>query len=169
MNRLEGFKLRFLWFTHTTQKWVEKCRTMENSNCFQKKKRQICFDSLINIYIQTTVCMCYAMSYKPSKKFNVVFIIKKAIRRVRCRTLYLVRIWPTSWEKKICFALCYVDNCLISSGTAAAFRFTKEIFIPPYYAYESRRCLCRHCCQFQTKYFLVSCQLVPSWLITNDR
>ena len=70
---------------------------------------------------------------------------------------------PTSASQRGC------ENCLISSGTAAAFRFTKEIFVPPYYAYESRRCLCRHCCQFQTKYFLVSCQLVPSCCTTHYR
>ena len=41
-------------------------------------------------------------------------------------------------------ALTYVGDdiiCLISSGTAAAFRYTKEIFVPLYYACESHRCL----------------------------
>ena len=61
------------------------------------------------------------------------------------------------------------ENCLISSGTATTFRFTKEIFIPLYYACESRRCLCRLCCHFQTKCFLVSCQLVPSCYTTHYR
>ena len=72
--------------------------------------------------------------------------------------------WATHIQKKTMKA-----SCLISSGTAAAFRFTKEIFVPLYYACESRCCLCCLCCHFQTKCFLVSCQLVPSCYTTHYR
>ena len=61
------------------------------------------------------------------------------------------------------------ENCLISSGTAAAFRFTKEIFVPLYDTCECRRFSCRCCYCFQTKYFLFFSQLVPCCCTTHYR